>query len=237
MKTRMLILISILIFGYSNIFAGTIYVNHGAGGSNDGTSWTDAYTSLQSALDAAVSGDEVWVTKGTYYPSEETDGTTGTQRRYSFQMIEGVAIYGGFAGTESATSERTDYGNGETNETILSGDFNDDDVITGSGATLVISENSENCYHIIDHPSGYTLTSSAILDGFTLKGGNANGSANPDNDGAAIYNQVGQSPTINNCYFTGNRVNDNGGAIFNANSANAIITNCTFALNYVIVNN
>jgi len=212
--------------------AKRIFVKGDAGGTNDGSSWTNAYTSLQSALDAAVSDDEIWVAKGTYYPTEETDGTTDNSRRYSFQMIDGVAIYGGFAGTESATSERTDYGYGGTNETILSGDYNDDDVISGSGATLSISGNSENTYHIFDHPSGYILSSSAILDGFTLKGGNANGGSNPDNDGGAMYNQSGQSPTINNCYFIGNRVSDNGGAYMGANGANSTISNCTFTLNY-----
>ncbi len=210
----------------------TIYVNHSASGTNDGSSWTNAYTSLQSALDVPISGDEIWVAKGTYYPSQETDGTTDTQRKYSFQMVDDVEIYGGFAGTESATTERTDYSYGETNETILSGDFNDDDVISGSGATLAITGNSENTYHVFDHPSGYSLSSTAVLDGFTLKGGNANGSSNPYNDAGAMYNQSGQSPTINNCYFIGNRVSDNGGAVFNASSANANITNCTFTLNY-----
>jgi len=220
--------------GSAYIFsANPIYVDKSAtGGSNDGSSWTDAYTLLQPALDDAAFGDEIWVAKGTYYPTEETDGTTTETRRYSFQMIDGVEIYGGFAGTETAITERSNYSYDGTNETILSGDFNNDDVISGSGATLSISGNTENTYHIFDHPSGYTLSNTAILDGFTLKGGNANGSANPDNDGGAMYNQAGQSPAINNCYFIGNRVSDNGGAYVSVNDANVNFTNCTFTLNY-----
>ncbi len=166
-----------LLLSVSTINAATIFVDHSAGGLNNGTSWTDAYTSLQSALDAAVSSDEIWVAKGTYLPSVKVVGSD--DRAKAFQMVDGVSIYGGFAGTESAVSERTDYGDGQTNETILSGDFKGDDEITGSGSTLVINNISEDANHIFHHPDGYTLTSSALLDGFTLKGCNANGGSNP----------------------------------------------------------
>ncbi len=93
-------------------------------------------------MDDAEFGEQIWVAKGTYKPSKETDGTTDTPREFTFQMIEGVEIYGGFAGTETEASQRLDYGVGETNETILSGDFNGDDVVSGSGSTLSITNNS-----------------------------------------------------------------------------------------------
>ena len=37
-----------------------IYVKPAAGGANDGTSWTDAYTDIQSAFDTMASGDDIW---------------------------------------------------------------------------------------------------------------------------------------------------------------------------------
>lgn len=94
-----------LLFFYLSIICSTtfpqIFVKSDATGSNDGTSWTNAYTSFQSALTAASSGNQIWVASGTYYPTTQIGGT-GV--RYStFQMEpRAVAIYGGFAGTESS---------------------------------------------------------------------------------------------------------------------------------------
>jgi hypothetical protein len=70
-----------------------IYVKQDATGENNGASWTDAYTDLQSALADASSGDEIWVVGGTYKP--------GNERTSTFSLIDGVAVYGGFAGTET----------------------------------------------------------------------------------------------------------------------------------------
>src|SRR5512138_1801633 len=73
--------------------ASIIYVRAGATGANNGTSWTNAYKSLQSALAAAASGNQIWVAKGVYKP------TLTSNRSISFVLKDGVAIYGGFAGT------------------------------------------------------------------------------------------------------------------------------------------
>jgi hypothetical protein len=227
MKTRLLILATMLLTSVGIMNAGTIYVDVSAAGVNNGSSWANAYTQLQEALDAAVSGDEVWVAKGTYLPTAKIGGST--DRDKAFQMVDNVSIFGGFAGTETAVAQRTDYGFGETNETILSGDFNGDDVINGSGATLSITGNTENAYHVFYHPTGYTLGFNAVLDGFTIKGGNANGSTD---DGGGIYNADGQTPKINNCYFIGNEAEDEGGGMANQNASHAKIINCTFTNNY-----
>ena len=102
---------TVSVMKYDTVFGPLCYVNHAANGGNNGTSWADAYTDLQSAMGNA-SCTEIWVAAGTYKP------TTGTDRNATFSLISGVEIYGGFAGTESVRDER----NPKTNVTILSGD-------------------------------------------------------------------------------------------------------------------
>ena len=76
------------------------YVDADATGDNNGMSWADAFLDLQTALAAATSGDEFWVAESTYLP------TTTTDREATIQLISGVAIYGGFDGTETTRDER-----------------------------------------------------------------------------------------------------------------------------------
>src|SRR5688500_4973298 len=114
--------------------AATIYVNPAAVGANNGTSWANAYTSLSSALLAAVSGDEIWVKQGVYKPTTliDVNGAGGAEaREATFQIPDGVALYGGFAGTEATRDER----NWEANLTILSGDIDNNDV-NGDGNSI-----------------------------------------------------------------------------------------------------
>src|SRR5436190_301007 len=114
-----IVLMLAFIFGFiwvSPVYASAImtyYVKWNANGANDGSSWTNAYTDLQSALSVASSGDEIWVAAGTYEP------TTGTDRIISFTLKNGVAVYGGFEGAETLLTQR----NPATNVTTLSGNI------------------------------------------------------------------------------------------------------------------
>src|SRR5262245_44061290 len=81
--------------------ANVIYVDVAATGANDGSSWTSAFTSLQSALTAAQSGDEIWVARGSYAPAPPNGSRT-----VSFELKSGVAVYGGFAGFETLLAQR-----------------------------------------------------------------------------------------------------------------------------------
>jgi hypothetical protein len=189
-----------------------IYVKQDATGNNDGTSWTNAYTSLQSALNNATTNNYIYIAKGTYKPSSAY-GLTNTPRYYHFELKNNVGIYGGFAGTETLVSQRTDFGYGGTNETILSGDI---------GTT---GDNSDNCLHVIYNPD-YGITNSALLDGVTITGGNANnGAVTNEKRGGAIYMPY-NSPTISNVIITDNYALYGGGA-FNMSSS-SIYNNCLF---------
>ena len=186
------------------------YVDADAEGANNGTSWTDAYTDLQLALAEAVEEDQIWVAEGTYKP------TSGTDRSASFQMVNGVAIYGGFDPTVGVV----DFGDRDwvLHETILSGDLNGDD-----GEDF--ENNGENSYHVFYHPSELALDGTAILDGFTITGGNAN-HLFFDISGGGMLND-GASPMLTNCTFSGNSAWDTGGGVHN-HAASPTLANCTF---------
>ena len=186
------------------------HVKWNTSGANNGSSWADAFTSLQSALAVAMTGDEIWVAAGTYKPTEDTD------RAVSFNLKSGVAIYGGFAGTETLRWQR-DY---QTNVTILSGDLG------------ITSEIGDNSYHVV---TGSNTNNYAKLDGFTITGGNADGLTSPQDRGGGIYNYRG-NPSLTNVIFSGNAATFgggmyNGGESSYSTGSNPVLTNVTFLYN------
>lgn len=193
-----LVLLGLPLVASTSAEAAIRYVNAGlATGANNGTSWTDAYQGaggLASALAASVSGDEIWVAAGTYKP------TTGTSRTISLTLKTGVGIYGGFNGTELKRAQR-DF---TANATIVTGDLLGND----NGAAN-LTDNSYHCF------VGSGATATAVLDGFTVRGGYANGAtaSNLDKGGGLIILNSG-SPTIRNCVFSGHRCTFGGGAVY-----------------------
>jgi len=107
------------------VFAQQVrYVDVGATGGNNGASWADAYSDLPPALAAAVAGDEIWVTTGTYS---------------AIQLKAGVEVYGGFSGNETARSQR----DSQLNPTIL-GDGNS--VVNGH----IVDASNTNASAVLD---------------------------------------------------------------------------------------
>ena len=173
-----------------------LYVNQSASGNNTGLNWNEAFTDLQIALATASYCDgvkQIWVAEGTYKPTAQTDRTA------TFQLINGVAIYGGFNGTETQLQQR----NSTDHPTILSGDI-------GIGGN-----SNDNSYHVV---TGSNTDETALLDGFTITAGQANGSQNcPLGCGGGVFNEQG-SPTLQHLIVTDNFAYHGGGLANNAGS-------------------
>jgi len=210
--------ISVLVFESAIAIADgatVIYVDAGAAGASDGTSWVDAYTDLQDALAAAAaletSDIEIWVTAGTYRPDRGT-----LNRNATFRLLDGVALYGGFVGVESSRTQRDP----SANVTILNGDLLGNDALT-------LDSTADNSFHVVD--ASFT-GDSAVIDGFTIVAGNS------DTDGGGLYCDGG-SPVIRQCVFARNVAYYTGGAVACQNPGAPAIIDCVFLENSAVGGN
>ena len=165
------------IYTIDNIF----YVSEGGSGSMDGSSWGNAFSTVQDGIWAAwwaAGENEVWVSEGTYYAYEDNSEFD------SFELFANIKLLGGFSGNETIPYD-VDYIN---NETILSG---------WDGP-----EKNNQVYHVVNGKDG------GYIRGFTITGGNANGSE-PDANKGGGFIQLDRSAQdisceINNCTFIEN---------------------------------
>ncbi|MGI4873509.1 MAG: choice-of-anchor Q domain-containing protein [Janthinobacterium lividum] len=215
-----------------------LYVNAANATPGTGGTWATALTSLADALEQArtcSNVSEIWVAKGTYLPAyNPAQLTTATDRNNTFYLKDGLKVYGGFAGTETATTQRT-----AGNVTVLSGDYSNDDAVSGSGSTLSLSNNAENAYHVL---LAVGAGSTTLLDGLSVRGGNANGTDGltvgaqsiPRYDGGGLY-QLNSTLALTNCTFSTNSASTYGGGMYSQNAAGAttapVLTGCTFSNN------
>ncbi|AWV99403.1 FG-GAP-like repeat-containing protein [Arcticibacterium luteifluviistationis] len=188
--------------------ATAIYVDINATGNNDGSSWTDAYTDLQDAIDNQCGSLDIWVAAGTYFPISSPDGLSTDLRDKSFHLDSDMKIYGGFKGVlaETQLSDR----DWTSNVTILSGKLNATD----------------SSYHVLVTAN---LNNTAVIDGFTITAGNANGSLSTGYSGRSFERLTGggminrnSSPIVRNITFTGNSA-EIGGAMYNFDSSPYLI--------------
>ena len=145
----------------SGTAAGVIYVDASASGANDGSSWSDAFRSLQSALAVAASDNEIWVAEGTYRP-DQGPGIQPGDRDISFVVPYGVPLFGGFRGTEGFSQDRT----GSYSKTVLSGDLLENDFSRrGPPIESDIPRFEDNSRVVL------SATQGLYLDGFLISGG------------------------------------------------------------------
>ncbi|HET8829939.1 MAG TPA: T9SS type A sorting domain-containing protein [Pelobium sp.] len=214
----------------------TLYVNKNVtGGNGTGDSWENAVPELADALNWANQNKSnwttdnplrIWVAGGTYKPLYDYLGTANGKEN-TFLLVKNVQIFGGFAGTESNLQDRDL--SLKSNASILSGDVNGDDTVTGIGETLSISNNSENNYHVV---IGAGDVETALLDGFRITGGNANASGSSSINSELIYKNRGggiycrkSSPAIKNVVITANTATSYGGGSYNDDNSSATFLN------------
>ncbi|MEY4905632.1 MAG: hypothetical protein RLZZ292_3447, partial [Bacteroidota bacterium] len=190
----------------------------------DGNSWKTAYKDLQIALTQAQYGDSVWVARGIYYPTNDSNRDT------AFELKSGVKVYGGFDGTEQTIQQR----NFNNHKTILCGNI---------GNPL---DSTDNSYNVV---LANLVDSTARLDGFVVQEGYAV-AINPldlfdsrHNCGAGLYIYAKMpnelcNPCIENCIFTKNIAQLGAGIYANGRFGGIAIPflkHCTFSENYATI--
>ncbi len=200
-----------------SIVSSIVYVDSSVTTSGNGASWSNAVKTLRTALIAAnttQSIKEIWVRKGTYYPTDDND------RDSSFRILRNnIKLYGGFSGTETSISQRNILGN----ITTLSGDLN------------IPNDTADNSYHVITilALSNSIIDSNTVIDGFRIEGGNASTGESQFNIqrlnlkrsvGGGIVNAGNGggyqcSPIIRSCTFINNYAYG-GAAIYNLSNGN-----------------
>ncbi|GAB5417528.1 MAG: hypothetical protein Crog4KO_08000 [Crocinitomicaceae bacterium] len=196
------------------------YVNLNASGNNDGTTWSDAFTDLQEALDSCYTSDTIWVAQGTYYGN------------YVKIDSQDVVLYGGFDGTETLESQRY----WEANPTVLDGQ--------NSGSVLTLENMSVGA--TIDGMYIQNGSGTAIFSGFRGGGINArycdlqisnvvcqynNVGSSSFSSGAGIFSIYSDLIQLENCHFIEN-VAGITSAILLQNGDSLLLEGCSFANNY-----
>jgi hypothetical protein len=189
---------------------GVRFVNDDATGTNDGSTWDNAHTSLAAALAAASPGEQIWVKQGTYRP------TNGVSRTAAFRLKADVSLFGGFE--DSGCPGFADR-NPALFPTVLSGDIG------------VLGASADNSFVVV---LASNVGNNVTMEGFTIRDGNSN------TNGGGLYvlaNGGGRtsSPTFLQCQFIGNTAAGMGGGVFvmstNGSGAQPSFTGCAFSGN------
>lgn len=178
---------------------GVMRVNSSTqGATQDGAAWSTAYRTIQAAIGAAASGDEVWV------------AASAAPYQEKITLKAGVALYGGFVGTEATRSQR----NWTSNTTVLDGTGITGGAIatTSAAGTVLDGFSIVNCTN--GYPAVYVTGGSVGVANCKITGNSgrglsvSSGSANVTNcllaaNGYGLFVSSGAAKATN-CVISGN---------------------------------
>jgi hypothetical protein len=200
-----------LIFGLTFLFqkpadSTIIRVKSDGNDALSGESWENAKRTVQAAITAGNQGDEIWVAAGTYpeHLENKAVGPAGSE------VAVDMALYGGFAGTETVRDQR----DWNANLTILDGGGAPSPTLNGS--VIIIDSGA---------------TEETRIDGFVIMGGHGIAAG-----GIFIS---GSGPVIANNTITGNLANVGGGILVSnykitPPQVHPVITNNTIVENHAV---
>lgn len=245
-QSRLLQLLCPVTLALSGSASGKIiYVDDHAFSSGNGSSWSSAYRYLQDALadaNTAPKPVEIRVAQGIYRsgaPVQLINGVTlkggfaGTQADMTFPLDE-VVLKGGLVRTRAPDPNAR---NVRAYQSILSGDLTGDDPDLNDPVDLAHERSYWNNSPTVVTGSGTDRT--AVLDGFTITGGyyvsyilsgRAGRDYRPPGSGAGMNNRAG-SPTVIGCLFIKNVSREAGGGMCNVQGSHPVVVDCIFREN------
>jgi hypothetical protein len=139
--------------------------------------------------------------------------------------VNRASVYGGFLGTnhpnfppgETSLLQRDP----ENNITVLSGDIDQDSEL-----------DADNSLHVV---TAREVVKTAVLNGFTISGGFADGFSDDERGGAILivngFPPLNAGPTVVRCKLTGNYADEGGGVHVTGPFAYPTLVNCSFISN------
>ena len=191
--------------------ATIIHVARDGDADANGLDWAHA-TTFQTALDNYVTGDTLFMKKGSYVPTRTEAGRLATDsRNATYVLPDEITIYAGFAGTETSLARRDLSLIATTNKTLIDGNI---------GEMMSRTDNIRRLFRLAEDDT-------VILDGLTLEGAYAE---EIGTRGSALFVGPRSQLTLRYCSLA-NNVSRRGGAIFVDEGGALIVENSTFEAN------
>jgi hypothetical protein len=188
------------------------------GGDNNGSTWEDAYSSLQTAINAANVDDEVWVKEGTF------SGAT-------IALATGVLVYGGFNSALTGLGGTVAGRAWETDKTIIDGEDTRRccQAVSTNGGWRLDGFHLDDGYDITDGGGGFYCFAGADTEGLcTLENLIFTGcsAGTSENGGGVAINGPSFPVALDNVQAITCVAQFGAGIHFNCSQTGATIKNC-----------